>query len=162
MKKIAHKAVEFLATGLYSGYLPWFPGTFGTLVGVGVYVLIGRNAVVFYSVLAVLVVLSIWVADYAEKHIFKRKDPSGIVIDEIVGYQITMIFFPFQTDLAGIQAMIFGFILFRIFDIWKPYPIRSLQKIPGGLGIVVDDLLAGVYANLVLQLFRFIGPIVHF
>jgi phosphatidylglycerophosphatase A len=97
------------------------------------------------AVLALLA-FSFYVADQAEK-IYQKKDDQRIVIDEIIGFQITMI--PVAINVPGICA---GFVLFRIFDILKPFPIRYLQRLPGGWGIVVDDVVAGIYAGAVLWL----------
>jgi phosphatidylglycerophosphatase A len=96
----------------------------------------------------------VWVSDYAEKHIFKIKDAPHIVIDETVGFLIAMTSFTFDRSLESIKYLVIGFILFRAFDIFKPYPIKDSQKIEGGFGIVIDDFLAAVYTNLFLQFLR--------
>jgi phosphatidylglycerophosphatase A len=91
-----------------------------------------------------LLALSFYVSDQAEK-IYKRKDDQRIVIDAIIGFQITML--PGAINVLSICA---GFVLFRIFDIWKPFPVRNMQGFPGGWGIVADDVAAGIYAGIVL------------
>jgi phosphatidylglycerophosphatase A len=144
------KLITFLATGFGSGLVPFAPGTAGTLIGVLICLIfmplpwIGR----LVAVLALLA-FSFYVADRAE-NIYKKKDDQRIVIDEIIGFQITML--PVAINLPGICA---GFVLFRIFDILKPFPIRNLQRLPGGWGIVVDDVVAGIYAGAVMWLLTY-------
>ncbi len=148
---------EILSTAFFTGYIPFIPGTFGTLVGVLLFILFSRYAPVYYIALLLFIILAVKVSDYAEKEIFRIKDTPSIVIDEVAGYLITMISFEFNGTIESVKFIIIGFILFRIFDIWKPYPIRQSQKLEGGLGIVIDDILAGIYANLFLQFLRFSG-----
>ncbi len=150
---------EFLATGFFVGYIPVAPGTFGTLVGAGLYAAFSRFPFVYYPLVAVLSAVAVWVSGYAEREIFRRKDPPHVVIDEIAGFLVAMISFPFDGSPAAYGYLLIGFVLFRALDIWKPYPIRQSQKIGGGLGIVIDDLLAGVYTNLFLQALRIIGSL---
>lgn len=148
-----HTVQEFLVTGFFTGYLPIIPGTFGTLIGVLIYVLLSPYSLVYYIVLVVFVLLSVKLSEYAVKHIFKNKRSPHIVIDEMTGFMVAMISFPFiKGDLDSIRYLAFGFILFRLFDIWKP--VNSL-KLKGGVGIVLNDLMAGVFTNLFLQFLRF-------
>lgn len=158
-KGFAHFLKEILATGLFSGYIPVMPGTMGTLVGVLVYILLSPLAAVYYLALILLIIVAVRVSDYAEKHIFRVKDAPHIVIDEIVGFLLAMTSFPFQPTIDSIKYLVIGFVLFRVLDIWKPYPIRQSQKLEGGLGVVMDDLLAGVYTNLFLQFLRIVGAL---
>jgi phosphatidylglycerophosphatase A len=153
------------------GYLPLAPGTWGSLVGIGVYVLVrgasmkvffdlgaGRNfnlLHVYYGVIALeLVVIlaialaGIWAATRTEK-LSGRKDPGKVVIDEVVGQFIAMIPVPFVLGTAW-WAAILAFLLFRFFDIVKPYPARRLESLESGLGIMADDVVAGVYAASVV------------
>lgn len=153
-KGFLHKIQEFIATGFFIGYIPFAPGTFGTLIGVAIYIFLSPVPVVYYPLILLLLVGAVPLSDYAEKHVFKVKDSPHIVIDEVVGFLITMISFHFTPDLSGIKYLVFGFGFFRLFDIWKPYPIKKSQKLEGGLGIVIDDVLAGVYANLFMQFIR--------
>jgi phosphatidylglycerophosphatase A len=140
---------KLLATGCYSGYSPFIPGTVGSAVAVLIYLQLHALPWWQYLItLAGLTALAIWSADIAETE-FGEKDCRKIVIDEIDGYLITMFLIPFT-----VKYIIIGFILFRILDIIKPYPIRSLQGLSGGLGIVADDVLAGIYGNLLIQLGR--------
>ncbi len=143
----------FIATGFYSGYLPKAPGTWGSLVGLLLFFLLHTlNLQIYLAVVAAIFVIGTFAAGEAEK-IMDRKDPGLVVIDEIVGILITMIAIP-----ATPLAMALGFILFRIFDIWKPFPIRLIdQRFHGGLGIMLDDIVAGIFSLVILQiLFHFV------
>lgn len=142
-----NRAVLFIATGAYSGYSPFAPGTAGTVVAIPLYLLIsGLPPLFFAAVVLLLLPLSFWSAGIAEE-IFGSKDSSQIVIDEIIGFLVTMFLVPF-----GLPYIIAGFFLFRFFDIIKPYPVSAMEKLGGGVGVVLDDVVAGVYANIVLQI----------
>jgi phosphatidylglycerophosphatase A len=148
-----HTLIIFVATGFYSGYLPKAPGTWGSLVGLLLFFLLHTlNLQIYLAVVAAIFVIGTFAAGEAEK-IMDRKDPGLVVIDEIVGILITMIAIP-----ATPLAMALGFILFRIFDIWKPFPIRLIdQRFHGGLGIMLDDIVAGIFSLVILQiLFHFV------
>ena len=148
-----HTLIMFIATGFYSGYLPKAPGTWGSLVGLLLFFLLHTLTLQIYlAVVAGIFVLGTFAAGEAEK-IMDRKDPGLVVIDEIVGILITMIAIP-----ATPLTMALGFILFRIFDIWKPFPIRLIdQRFHGGLGIMLDDIVAGIFSLVILQvLVRFL------
>jgi phosphatidylglycerophosphatase A len=138
----------FLATGFGVGYSPIAPGTLGTLVAILVYYFLSNIPSPLYEITLVgFLFLSVWVSGNAEIF-FEKKDDPRIVIDEIIGFLITMLWVP-QT----IRFVIIGFFLFRFFDILKPFPIRRLEKVfKGGFGVVLDDVVAGVYANVVLRL----------
>jgi phosphatidylglycerophosphatase A len=141
-----------IATGFYSGYLPKAPGTWGSLVGLLLFFLLHTLSLEIYlAVVAGLFVIGTFAAGEAEK-IMDHQDPGLVVIDEIVGMLITMIAVP-----ATPLFMVLGFTLFRIFDIWKPFPVGFVdQRFHGGLGIMLDDVVAGIYSLLILQLlFRF-------
>jgi phosphatidylglycerophosphatase A len=143
----------FIATGCYSGYLPKAPGTWGSLVGLLLFFLLHTLSLEIYlSVIGGIFVIGTFAAGEAEK-IMDHQDPGIVVIDEIVGMLITMIAVP-----ATPLLMVLGFVLFRIFDIWKPFPVDFVdQRFHGGLGIMLDDVVAGIYSLLILQLlFRFI------
>lgn len=157
IKKFSQHLQEILATALYTGYIPFMPGTFGTIVGVVIYIFLSRYTVFYYPLLVLLVIIAVVVSDYAEKHIFKVKDPKHVVIDEVVGFLISMVSFQFNWSLESLKYLLIGFVVFRVLDIWKPYPIRQTQVLEGGLGIVIDDVLAGVYTNLFLQFLRING-----
>ncbi len=146
--KFREHAVLFLATGFYIGRVPFAPGTFGTLIGLPLCLLISRLP---FGLAVVCVALfiggAVGVASAAEK-IIQQKDPGQIVIDEIAGFLVVFVGLPFN-----VYSAVLGFILFRGFDIFKPFPIRLLErKVSGGSGIVIDDVIAGLYAHLILRL----------
>lgn len=147
-RELIKRPVCFFGLGFGSGLAPKAPGTFGTITAIPVYLLIeplGLALYIFLTVLAFLVGISICQqsADWIGK-----EDPSAVVWDEIVGYLVTMIAAP-----QGWQWLFIGFILFRFFDILKPWPIRWFDKnLHGGFGIMVDDVFAGLMALLSMQL----------
>jgi phosphatidylglycerophosphatase A len=141
------KLITFLATGFYSGLSPFAPGTAGTLVGVFVCLLcLPMPWILRLLFVIALMAISFYIAGEAE-NIYQKKDDQRIVIDEIIGLQITML--PVAINSLNLCV---GFVLFRIFDILKPFPIRNLQELPGGWGVVADDVGAGIYAGTVLWL----------
>lgn len=137
-----------LSSGLGLGFLPKAPGTFGTLWGIVLF--FGLHDYPLHWVLPGMVLLflaAVFLAQAAEKTL-QSHDSSIIVIDEVVGYGVTVLGFHFSWPLA-----VAAFAVFRFFDILKPYPIRWIdQRVPGGWGVVLDDVLAGVYANIFLRL----------
>ena len=137
-----------IATGFYSGYLPKAPGTWGSLVGLLLFYLLHTLSLpVYLAVVAGIFVVGSFAAGEAEK-ILDSRDPGSVVIDEIAGMLITMIAVP-----ATPLNMALGFILFRIFDIAKPFPVNFFdQRFHGGLGIMLDDVMAGIYSLIILQL----------
>lgn len=146
------KLILFIATGAYAGYLPKAPGTWGTLVALPLNLLLLKLSPTNYwiSLLGVFLV-AVYTAGAAEK-ILDRKDPGSIVIDEILGMLIALIAAP-PLPLVWLIA----FLLFRFFDIVKPWPVSWADRhLNGGLGIVLDDVLAGAYAWLILQGFLFV------
>lgn len=140
--------IHFLAFGLGSGAAPYAPGTFGTLAAIPIYLLLMLLPLWAYLVLVVFMTLiGIWLCDVTSKDLGVH-DHSGIVWDEFVGYFITMIAAP-----VSWVWIVVGFVLFRFFDIVKPWPIRRVDRhVMGGWGIMLDDILAGVYAGVVLQI----------
>lgn len=146
--------ILFLATGAGSGYFPWMPGTVGSLAGILLYYsLRSMPRGPYLAFVVAFFFLAVWVAGLAEV-IFGAKDPQRIVIDEIVGMLVTLVLLPLSWKTALV-----GFVLFRVFDIWKPFPIRLVQdNIPGGWGVVGDDVVAAIYANLILQILVRITP----
>ena len=145
-----NKLVLFFASGLGLGYAPVASGTFGTLLGVLLYYFLGRVSLfIFLPFLLVLLPISFWLSGEAEE-ILLTKDPGVVVIDEVVGYLVTMISFPY-----GWKYLLAGFILFRFFDIVKIWPASWFDRSgKRGWGVVMDDVCAGVYANIVLQIIR--------
>jgi phosphatidylglycerophosphatase A len=156
-----------LATGCFSGYAPIASGTAGTVVAIPLYLLFVRMGWILYAISSLtLFALGMYGATKIED-ITQRKDNRIIVIDEIVGYLVTMFLVPyppltppgrgwgFIVPGRGWVFIILGFFVFRFFDILKPYPIRKLDQNPNlkGFGVMIDDVLAGVYGNIVLQIF---------
>lgn len=139
--------VHFLAFGLGSGAAPRAPGTFGTLAAVPLWYLMAQGGLMLYlSLTLAAFVIGIWLCGRTSRDLGVH-DHGGIVWDEFVGYWITMIAVPVNWIWT-----LAGFILFRLFDIWKPWPIGPVdRRVHGGLGIMLDDVLAGVLAGLVLQ-----------
>src|SRR5512139_3460078 len=146
MNRTSDKIVLFIAQGGFSGRMPIAPGTAGTVVGVLLYLLVKDLSSLWYSAVFVIVTLiGTWAAGAADR-VLGTKDSPTIVIDEIAGYLLVMSLIPFAW-----WAVIAGFVLFRFFDILKPWPINKLQDIPGGPGVMLDDIAAAVYTNIVLQ-----------
>jgi phosphatidylglycerophosphatase A len=168
----AHSAKDYLALGLATcgvGYLPLAPGTWGSLVGIALYMVV-RGVLMtalwdvtvefklnlfhlFYAIIAFemifaagLALVGVWSASHTEK-LSGKKDPSKVVIDEVAGQFIALLPVPFIIDAAW-WSIILAFILFRFFDIVKPYPARKLESLESGLGIMADDIVAGVYAAM--------------
>ncbi|MFH1976729.1 MAG: phosphatidylglycerophosphatase A [Pseudomonadota bacterium] len=141
------KLVMFLATGCFVGNIPIAPGTFGTIAGLLFCLFLSRASFLFASLIVVVfIVFAVWIAGEAEK-IIKQKDPGRIVIDEIAGIMVTLLGLPFN-----FVSVISGFFIFRILDIIKPFPIRSIEnKLSGGAGIVMDDVAAGFLGNCLLR-----------
>jgi phosphatidylglycerophosphatase A len=137
--------ITMLATGCYIGYTPKAPGTAGSILGLCIIWSLADTSSLLYIILTIfLLILGIWVSGRAE--IYFGHDGSQIVIDEIIGVMITFVWIPLT-----VHTLIIGFILFRIMDIVKPFPADRAQKLPGGIGVVADDVIAAVYAHLLLQ-----------
>jgi phosphatidylglycerophosphatase A len=139
------------ALGFGTGYVPRLPGTAGTLVGVLFYLFMQPlHVTVYLLVTSVLFLAGIWLCGKTSRDLGVH-DHSAIVWDEMVGYLVTMIMAP-----AGWLWMVTGFILFRLFDIWKPWPIAWADRhAKGGLGVMLDDLIAGIYALAILQIIAY-------
>ncbi|MCL5260297.1 MAG: phosphatidylglycerophosphatase A [Gammaproteobacteria bacterium] len=140
--------VHFFATGFGAGLLPFAPGTWGTVVAIPIYFLMQMLPLYFYGPLIVLFFgVGVWICDITMRDLGVYDHPS-IVWDEVVGYLLTMIIAP-----VSIIWAIVGFALFRLFDIWKPWPINLVdEKLQNGLGIMLDDVLAAIYAAFTLEL----------
>ena len=138
--------IKAIASCLFVGYLPLIPGTFGSLGGLWLFYL-SRNSFPAYLTLTIsIAALGFWVDGPAER-VFGRKDCRKIVIDEVSGMLASFLFIPYSLFAAGM-----GFLVFRILDALKPYPAGRMERLPGGAGVMADDLAAAVYTNLVLQL----------
>jgi len=146
--KAGDKVITLFSTGLYTGYFPIAPATFSTLtLGVAFYLLISHlNTYLYGLITLILFFLAVWLSDESEK-IFNKKDCSYIVIDELVGFLVTMFLLPFSW-----MNIVLGFFFFRFFDIVKPPPANFFNnRKKGGLDVVLDDVIAGIYSNLLLQ-----------
>lgn len=136
-----------IATLGFIGYLPVAPGTFGSLCGLIAFILLRPSVSVHILMLCTCVIIGCISAHYAES-VLRVKDSQHIVIDEFCGYFLAVLFVPFSITYAVI-----AFFFFRLFDILKPFPIRSAElSLPGGIGVVADDLIAAIYANIAVQL----------
>jgi phosphatidylglycerophosphatase A len=130
-------------TGFGTGYSPVVSGTVGTLVGIPLYLLLhGAGLALYLTVTVILFLAGVAAANRLERR-FKAKDPSQVVADEVVGYLVAAC-----AITPSLSSVIITFILFRIFDIVKPFPARRSERLPGGWGIMIDDIWAGLYANL--------------
>jgi phosphatidylglycerophosphatase A len=139
--------ILLLATGFGAGYSPIAPGTAGTLIAIPVYYFLSAIPSPIYEITVIgFFFLSVWISENAEAS-FGKRDDRRIVIDEMMGFLITMLWVP-KTALF----IIIGFFLFRVFDILKPPPIRRLEEVKRGFGVVLDDVLAGIYANIILHI----------
>lgn len=139
--------VKLIATFCYLGYIPYAPGTAASLAGLGLYFLF-RDNLYLYTLLLILVgVLGFLVSGRAEE-IFQEKDSSKIVIDEVAGLLLAF----WGLGQLNITLVITGFFIFRALDMVKPYPAAKLERIKGSCGVMTDDLLAGLYTNIVLQI----------
>jgi len=152
MKSVA----RLISTGCGIGYFPLAPGTMGALAALIIYWIAPQpgNASFFLIIIALMLV-GIYSASITERELIARlgaergTDPKIVIIDEIIGMLVALIAIPKTT-----KFLILAFILFRIFDIVKPFPARRIEKLPAGWGIVFDDVIAGIYANLLIQIGR--------
>ncbi len=149
MTRIDYLALAIATCGV--GYLPLIPGTFGSLVGVGIFLLLSRTTVGLVVSIVAVIVAGIWAGSRTEA-LAGRKDPGKIVVDEVAGQLIATLPLVFFTQWS-IAAVMVSFVLFRFFDIVKPYPANRLQDLEGGMGVMCDDLVAGVYAAVFVTIF---------
>jgi len=145
----------FLSSAGYTGFVPFAPGTAGSIVGLGAYALMrwaDATTLAELLVIVALIAVGVWSATFAERH-FGLDDLGPVVIDEVAGMLISLAF-----TSVGWTGAVAGFVLFRLFDIVKPYPAGRLERLPGGLGIMADDAMAGIYANLALRALLWAAP----
>jgi phosphatidylglycerophosphatase A len=141
--------VLFFSSAFGSGYIKRAPGTFASVVGLLLWILfIPQNYIFHIFAVAAIFLISVFLSGAAEK-IYAKKDDQRIVVDEICGIWISAAFLP-----KSAAYMAAAFVLFRLFDIKKPFFIKNLQNIKGGLGITIDDVAAGVFANAALQIIK--------
>lgn len=135
-----------IATTLGCGYAPIAPGTFGSAAGLILWALLPASPIVQAAAIVIVMAVGTWASSVAERH-FGRTDPGQVVIDEVLGMLVTLFLNP-----VGWGGALLAFVLFRAADITKPFPVNRLERLHGGLGIMADDAMAGVYANLALRL----------
>lgn len=143
---VSDRVAEVVATAFGAGYFPFAPGTAGSMVGLALFWPLQRAPLLVQVAVTVAVY---FVAVAASTRFARRlaiKDPGAVVVDEVVGMWISLLFLPFTPAVAAA-----GFVLFRALDVFKPWPARQFESLPGGWGIMTDDVMAGIYANLLLR-----------
>ena len=145
----------FVCSFGYVGFFPVAPGTAGSAAGVALYVLLhGLGVTQFELPLAIaMFALGVWLGALAEQALGSI-DPGPVVLDEVMGMLVTLAFVP-----VNWMGLALGFVLFRALDVWKPFPAGRLERLPGGLGMMADDAMAGVYANVLLQAACHLAPV---
>jgi phosphatidylglycerophosphatase A len=142
-----------VATAGGAGYFPFAPGTVGSAIGLVIYWAVQSwSPAAQAAVIAVIVVAGLWAGGVAAAH-FGREDPGHVIIDEVAGQLLALM----ATAATG-WGLFLGFVLFRILDIVKPWPARQFERFPRGYGIMADDLMAGVYANVLLRIAQWVAP----
>jgi phosphatidylglycerophosphatase A len=144
----------FIATCGYLGYVPIAPGTFGSALGLVVFMAVRRSesVVVELGVIVALFAVGVWSGSVAERH-FKGVDPGPVVLDEVIGMLITLALLP-----VNVTGVLVGFLIFRALDVVKPWPSARFEHLPGGLGIMADDGMAAVYGNLAMRALIWLMP----
>ena len=137
--------VKLISSFFFVGYLPLVPGTFGSLAGLAVFFFVKGSTFDLIFVTFIVTVLGFLASQEAEK-VFNKKDDRRIVIDEVSGMLISLLFLPPEPAI-----IFFAFFIFRALDTLKPFPANGLQKLKGGLGVMSDDIVAGIYTNITLQ-----------
>ncbi|HIO91656.1 MAG TPA: phosphatidylglycerophosphatase A [Leucothrix mucor] len=147
-KTVLASPIHFTAFGFGSGLAPFAPGTFGTLAAIPLYLVMNMfSQPVYIGLVLASIIFGFWVCGKSSEMLGVH-DHGGIVWDEFAGFFITMIAAP-----QGWEWILIGFALFRLFDIWKPWPINIIdKKVQGGVGIMMDDVIAGIYAFVCLQI----------
>ncbi|RJP29778.1 MAG: phosphatidylglycerophosphatase A [Candidatus Omnitrophota bacterium] len=145
-------SIKLLSTFFYTGCFPLAPGTFASLVALFIYLSIRNNAAVQIGIILLLLVLGFFVCSRAEE-VFNKKDPPYIVIDEVAGMFLSLLFIGYSFKLVFI-----GFFLFRLFDTLKVFPAARIERVGGAIGIMGDDIIAGLYANALLHLLLRVAP----
>jgi len=145
--------IRAVGSGLFTGYIPFASGTAGSFLGLLIFLIPGfSNPSAFLPALAAVFLLGLSTATEMEKHY--GRDPSVVTIDEVIGMWIALAFLPMSTMVIAA-----AFVLFRVFDIVKPFPARRFDTMAGGFGIMMDDVVAGLYTNIVLQLLLLLPPV---
>lgn len=140
-----------LATWFGCGYWPWGPGTLASLaallIALALHAYLGANRPTFLLLIVLLLAPAVWASTRAAR-LVHRKDPAIVVVDEVLGQWVTLL----GATVFVWKSLVAAFVLFRLFDIWKPFPVRNLEKLPDGAGIVADDIAAGLYGALILYI----------
>ena len=144
----------FIATVGYVGYAPVAPGTFGSAAGLAVFAAVraAGSPVIELAVIVALFAIGVWSGSEAEHH-FGHIDPGPVVLDEVVGMLITLALLP-----VNVWGALAGFFVFRVLDVFKPWPAGRLEHLPGGLGVMADDAMAAIYGNLIVQALLWLMP----
>ena len=148
------RAAVFIATVGYIGYAPVAPGTFGSAAGLALFVLLRAIGLPWLEPLVIVAIFAAgaWAGNVAERY-FGGIDPGPVVIDEVLGMLITLMFVP----VSWVGALL-GFLVFRILDIVKPWPARQMESLHGGVGVMADDAMAAVYGNIIMWIAVWYGP----
>jgi len=139
------RAALAFATCLGLGYAPFAPGTFGSAAGLLLWAALPQSAAAQSAAIVLIFAGGVWSAGVAERH-FRGTDPAPVVIDEVMGMLVTLFLIP-----VGWPGAVAGFVIFRVFDVVKPPPANRLERLHGGMGVMADDFMAAVYANLALR-----------
>lgn len=148
------RTAVFVATFGYIGYAPIAPGTFGSAAGLAIFFLLRLTGLPWMEPVAIVALFAAgaWAGNVAERY-FGGIDPGPVVIDEVLGMLVTLMFVP--VSWAGALA---GFLIFRVLDVVKPWPARQMESLHGGVGVMADDAMAAVYGNLLMWLLVWYGP----
>ncbi len=155
MRTLLERAAVGFATIGPVGFAPIAPGTAGSVVGLMLFWVVRSAGSMWLEVTVLLAVTAVGVAAaYAAETRYRRRDPGLVVIDEVAGMLVTLLAVP-----VGLSGAVVGFLAFRLFDIIKPFPARQAERLPGGWGVMTDDLVAGVYAQGLLRLLLWVGVV---
>ena len=146
MRKIS----KLIATVFFIGYIPFGQGTAASLAALPIYILVRDNLILYFLLVVFSLAVGFWSSSVAEDS-FQKKDPPQIVIDEFSSLFLVYLFIPFS-----LKFLVTGFLLYRVFDIFKIPPIKKIQRLPAGYGIMLDDMASAILTNLILQSFRFL------
>ncbi|MDR1926510.1 MAG: phosphatidylglycerophosphatase A [Endomicrobium sp.] len=145
-----NRVILFFSSAFGAGYIKYAPGTFGTLVGVLLWVLFVPSMYMFQILLLLaILIISVLFSSLAEE-IYRKKDDQRIVIDEVAGLCFSVAFLP-----KTFVFLLLGFLLFRLIDIKKPFFFKNVQKVKGGFGVTIDDIIAGIFVNVILHFVKF-------
>jgi phosphatidylglycerophosphatase A len=146
-----NRAAVTLATWFGCGYFPWGPGTAGSaaaiLIATAIHFSAGAGRITLAILIGALLAPSVWAATRTGR-LVKATDPGIVVVDEVLGQWVTLL----GASALNWKTLLAGFLLFRIFDIWKPWPVRDFEKLPEGTGVICDDIAAGIYGALILYI----------